>query len=48
MNLQAAKTMLIDDQLDWNKPHLRWIPAWNYRLFRQVSGRRLRNLRRRR
>lgn len=36
MNLEAAKTVLVRDRMDWNKPHLRWIPDWNYRLFGQT------------
>lgn len=31
--------MLVRDQMDWNKPHLSWVPEWNYRLFRQVRKR---------
>lgn len=37
MILQAAKAILVRDQMDWNKPHLRWVPERNYRLFRLVK-----------
>ncbi|MBB4020555.1 hypothetical protein GGR17_000346 [Confluentimicrobium naphthalenivorans] len=37
MILQAAKTMLVRDRMDWHKPHLSWVPDWNYRLFRNVK-----------
>lgn len=37
MSLQAAKSILVQDRMDWNKPHLTWIPEWNYRIFRLVK-----------
>ena len=37
MNLYSAKQMLVRDQLDWNKPHLNWLPEWAYRLFRETK-----------
>jgi len=37
MNLQAAKSVLVRDRMDWNKPHLTWVPEWAYRLFRDAN-----------
>ncbi|MDJ0825385.1 MAG: hypothetical protein QNJ16_07775 [Rhodobacter sp.] len=38
MNLQAARSILIQDRLDWTKPHLRWISDTVYRHLRSVRG----------
>ena len=35
MNLQAAKCMLMRESMDWNRPHLKWLPVTLYRLFRE-------------
>jgi hypothetical protein len=32
MTLLTARTLLLDDRMDWNRAHLRWIPAGIYRL----------------
>ncbi len=37
MNLQAARSMILNDRLDWNKPHLRWISNRFYRHFRSAQ-----------
>lgn len=34
MNLYAAKTLLVNDRLDWHKPHARWLTNAMYRLRR--------------
>lgn len=33
MMLQAAKSMLVKDRMDWHKPHLNWVPEKIYRYF---------------
>lgn len=40
MNLQTAKTFFTQDQLNWNRPHLRWLSNKFYRLKSAVTGRR--------
>ena len=30
MNLFLAKSMLMNDRLDWRRPHLRWLPEKFY------------------
>jgi len=39
MTLQTAKSLFLLDRLDWNKPHLSWIPDRFYRPFRQTRAR---------
>lgn len=33
MTLQAAKSMLVRDRMDYRKPHLTWFPDQIYRYF---------------
>jgi hypothetical protein len=33
MNLQAARSILIQDRMDWRKPHLTWVNDRYYRFF---------------
>lgn len=33
MTLQAAKSMLVRDRMDWRKPHVPWISMKFYRYF---------------
>ncbi len=37
MNLEAAKSVIMRDRLDWNKPHLQWLPGSLYRFFAQAT-----------
>lgn len=37
MLLQSAQAMLVQDRMDWNKPHLKWTAPKYYRLFRQAK-----------
>ena len=37
MNLLTAKTMLVQDRMDWHKPHVNWMPARVYRFLRRRS-----------
>lgn len=30
MNLLAAKPMLVRERMDWNRPHLHWLPKALY------------------
>ena len=39
MILQAAKQILVKDQLDWNRPHLTWMPDNLYRLSQEAHPR---------
>ncbi|CUH52869.1 hypothetical protein [Shimia marina] len=34
MNIHTAKTILVNDRLDWHKPHARWLSNTMYRLKR--------------
>ncbi len=34
MPLNAAKTFLVRERLDWNRPHLRWLADTLYRNLR--------------
>ncbi|WP_281274714.1 hypothetical protein [Histidinibacterium lentulum] len=36
MGLHTARTLFTEDRLDWNRPHLRWLPARLYRLAREA------------
>ena len=33
MLVHLAKTALLDDRMDWNRPHLRYLPKKLYRSF---------------
>ena len=33
MSLQAAKSMLVRDRMDWRKPHVTWLSSKFYRFF---------------
>lgn len=33
MNLNAAKSMLVQDRMDWRKPHVSWLSGKFYRFF---------------
>jgi hypothetical protein len=35
----TAKSLLMQDRMDWNRPHLRWFPNRVYRLFHEVKQR---------
>lgn len=35
MNLHTARAMLMQDRMDWRKPHLKWISNRFYRFFRR-------------
>ncbi len=37
MTLDTARSLLVRDRMDWNKPHLNWMPGKLYRLFRSVT-----------
>ena len=39
MTLHSARTFVVRDRLDWNKPHLQWMPNRLYRLFRRARTR---------
>lgn len=36
MNTHIARAMLVQDRMDWNRPHLNWLPSGLYRLAREV------------
>lgn len=36
MTLLTAKSLLVQDRMDWNKPHLSWLSARIYRLFSET------------
>ena len=36
MNLLVARNLIIQDRMDWRKPHLRWLPEALYRPFRAL------------
>jgi len=38
MPLCAARTMLVQDRMDWNRPHLRWLKNSLYRTLRPSKG----------
>ena len=38
MPLNAARTLLVRDRLDWNRPHLRWFADTLYRTLRPSKG----------
>lgn len=38
MNLHLAQAMLLDDRMDWRKPHLRWVAEAFYRSFRSKKS----------
>ncbi|WP_263405996.1 hypothetical protein [Histidinibacterium aquaticum] len=40
MHLYTARTFFAQDRLDWNRPHLRWVPRSLYRLAREAVKRR--------
>ena len=33
MNLMTARSFIVQDRMDWRKPHLRWISSRLYRPF---------------
>ncbi|PSL19613.1 hypothetical protein CLV88_10535 [Shimia abyssi] len=35
MNLHAAKTLLVEDRMDWHKPHVAWFGVRMYRSSRR-------------
>ena len=37
MNLYTAHTMLVRDRMDWDKPHLTWLPKRLYRAFSRTK-----------
>ena len=37
MTLQAAKSMLMRERMDWNRPHLNWIADHFYRTIRSAE-----------
>ena len=37
MNLHSAQAFLTRDRRDWNKPHLRWLPAALYRRYSETQ-----------
>ncbi|MEM6888560.1 MAG: hypothetical protein AAF636_10530 [Pseudomonadota bacterium] len=36
MILQSAKQFLVQEQLDWNRPRLNWLPGKLYRLCQEA------------
>lgn len=36
MNIQIAKSMLVQERMDWNRNHLSWLPHRAYRLLREA------------
>lgn len=36
MNTFTARALLVQDRMDWNRPHLNWLPNGLYRLARDV------------
>ena len=36
MNMHTARALLVQDRMDWNRPHLGWLPSGLYRLARDV------------
>lgn len=34
MTLAAARSLLIQDRMDWTRPHLSWMTEWVYRNFK--------------
>lgn len=35
MMLHCAKCMLVNERMDWKKPHVKWLSNRFYRLFRE-------------
>ncbi|SLN50340.1 hypothetical protein ROA7023_02174 [Roseisalinus antarcticus] len=40
MTLHNARTLFTRERMDWNRPHLNWMPRKLYRLAREAMGRR--------
>jgi len=38
MNLQTAQAMLLQDRMDWRKPHLKWVSERFYRFFSNMRN----------
>jgi hypothetical protein len=36
MTLDTARALLVRNRMDWNRPHLPWVPGRFYRMFRSV------------
>jgi len=36
MNLLHARSVVFKEQMNWNRPHLRWLPKSLYRYFREA------------
>ena len=34
MSLSSARSLLVHDRMDWNRPRLRWVSPALYRLYR--------------